>query len=81
MQGQAPLASAPWGSALVQDYPEIENFVRLEKAELYLKDHCNMFHKQKLIVADNSIFLNRRRVIITQHSKNQKQQSSHVNMR
>ncbi len=56
MHGQAPLAAGPWGPALVRDYPEIENTVRLENAEMYLKDHRNMFRKQKLFVADNSIF-------------------------
>jgi putative ABC transport system permease protein len=56
MHGQAPITSGPYGPALVSDYPEIENFVRLHRNELSVKDHRNIFHKQQLIAADNSIF-------------------------
>lgn len=56
MHGQAPITSGPYGKALVSDYPEIENSVRLARNELSIKDHRNIFHQQQLIFADNSIF-------------------------
>lgn len=56
MHGQAPITSGPYGPALVSDYPEIENFTRLDREELSIKDHRNEFRKQQLIFADNSIF-------------------------
>jgi len=56
MHGQAPLASGPWGPALVADYPEIEDFVRIEKLELTVKDYSNFPHKQQLMAVDNSLF-------------------------
>ncbi|MDH4218207.1 MAG: ABC transporter permease, partial [Candidatus Aminicenantes bacterium] len=56
MHGQAPVTSGPYGPAMVRDYPEIENFVRLDREELSVKDHRNIFRKQPLIFADNSIF-------------------------
>jgi putative ABC transport system permease protein len=56
MHGQAPSTSGPYGPALVGDYPEIENFVRLDIEEFSIKDHKNTFHRQELAVADNSLF-------------------------
>jgi putative ABC transport system permease protein len=56
MHGQAPITSGPYGPALVNDYPEIENYVRMDRNELSIKDHRNLFHKQQIVVADNSIF-------------------------
>ena len=56
MHGQAPVTGGTYGPALVSDYPEIENYVRLHRNELSVKDHRNIFHKKQLIVADNSIF-------------------------
>ena len=56
MHGQAPITSPPYGAALVSDYPEIENYVRLHRQEISFKDHRNVFNKQQLIFADNSIF-------------------------
>ncbi len=56
MHGQAPITSGPYGPALVSDYPEIENFTRLVRDELSIKDHRNIFRKQELIFADNSVF-------------------------
>jgi len=56
MHGQAPITSGTYGPALVSDYPEIENHVRLHRNELSIKDHRNIFHKTQLIVSDNSIF-------------------------
>ncbi len=56
LHGQTPTTSGPYGPALVSDYPEIENYVRLHRNELSIKDHQNLFHKQRLVFADNSIF-------------------------
>jgi putative ABC transport system permease protein len=56
MHGQAPITAPPYGAALVNDYPEIENYVRMHRQEISFKDHRNVFHKQQLIFADNSIF-------------------------
>jgi putative ABC transport system permease protein len=56
MHGQAPITSGPYGPAMIRDYPEIDNFVRLDRDELSVKDHRNIFRKQSLIFADNSIF-------------------------
>ena len=56
MHGQAPITGGTYGPALVSDYPEIENHVRLHRNELSIKDHRNIFHKTQLIVSDNSIF-------------------------
>ena len=56
IHGQAPITSPPYGPALVSDYPEIENYVRMHRQEISFKDHQNVFYKQELIFADNSIF-------------------------
>lgn len=56
MHGQAPMASGPWGEAMLEDYPEIKDYVRLKKMELSIKDHRNMFYRQPLFAVDNSIF-------------------------
>ncbi len=56
MHGQDPVTGGTYGPALVSDYPEIENYVRLHRNELSIKSHRNIFFKQQLIVADNSIF-------------------------
>jgi putative ABC transport system permease protein len=56
MHGQAPNTSGPFGPALVADYPEIENFVRVDLDEYSIKDHKNIFHRQELALADNSLF-------------------------
>ncbi len=56
MHGQAPLATGPWGPAMQRDFPEVENFVRIEPLELAVKDHRNVFRKQRLFAADNSLF-------------------------
>lgn len=56
MHGQSPVTSGPYGPALVSDYMEIENFTRLDRDELSIKDHRNIFRKQQLIFADNSVF-------------------------
>jgi putative ABC transport system permease protein len=56
IHSQAPITSGPYGPALVRDYAEVENFARLDKNELSIKDHTNTFHRQNLIFTDNSIF-------------------------
>lgn len=56
IHGQAPITSGPYGPALVSDYPEIENYVRLEENELVIKDHRNINRKQEVLFADNSVF-------------------------
>lgn len=56
MHGQAPITSGPYGPALVRDYTEVENFARLDRNELSIKDQKNTFHRQHLILTDNSIF-------------------------
>jgi len=53
---QTPSTSGPYGPALANDYPEIADYVRLDRNELSIKDHRNIFRKQQIIVADNSIF-------------------------
>ncbi len=55
IHGQAPITSGAYGTALVQDYPEIEKFVRLDKDEISIKDQRNIFRRQELIFADNSL--------------------------
>lgn len=56
MHGRAPNTSGPFGPALVRDYPEIENFVRLDFDEFAVKDQNNIFRKQSLLFTDNSLF-------------------------
>lgn len=56
IHGQTPSTSGPFGPALVNDYPEITNYVRVHRNELSIKDHRNVFRKQQIIVADNSLF-------------------------
>ncbi|MCP4148007.1 MAG: FtsX-like permease family protein, partial [bacterium] len=56
MHGQAPMASGPWGNAMKMDYPEVENYVRLKKMEVPIKNRQNIFHKQELFASDNTIF-------------------------
>lgn len=54
--GQAPITAGAYGPALVKDYPEIEKFVRVDKQEINIRDHRNIFRKQELLFADNSLF-------------------------
>jgi putative ABC transport system permease protein len=56
MHGQAPNTSGPYGPALVGDYPELENFVRIDIDEYSIKDFKNIFHRQELALADRSLF-------------------------
>jgi putative ABC transport system permease protein len=56
VHGQWPITSGPYGPALARDYVEVENFARLDRNEISIKDHKNTFHRQNLIFTDNSIF-------------------------
>ncbi len=56
IHGQAPITSGTYGPALVKDYPEIEKFVRVDKQELNIRDHRNIFRKQEVLFADSSLF-------------------------
>jgi putative ABC transport system permease protein len=56
MHGQGATTAGRFGPTMVADYHEITDFVRLDKAELYIKDHRNTFQKQELFLADNSVF-------------------------
>ncbi len=56
LTGRWPITSGGYGPALAGEYPEIENFARLWRRELNIKDYKNVSHKQQLIAADNSIF-------------------------
>jgi len=55
IHGQAPITSGAYGTALVQDYPEIEKFVRLDKDEISIKDKRNIFRRQEVLFADNAL--------------------------
>lgn len=54
--GQVPITSGPYGPTLVNDYPEVENFVRIDGGELMIRDHRNMSRKENVYFVDNSIF-------------------------
>ena len=51
-----PITSGAYGPALVNDYPEVESFVRFWRREMSIKDKDNIYHRQQLIMSDNSIF-------------------------
>lgn len=55
IHGQAPITSGAYGPALVQDYPEVEKFVRLDKDDISIKDQRNIFRRQEILFADNSL--------------------------
>ncbi|MBN1270693.1 MAG: ABC transporter permease [Candidatus Aminicenantes bacterium] len=56
IHGQAPITSGAYGPALVRDYAEVENFARLDRNELSIKNHRNTYHRQNLLFTDNSLF-------------------------
>ena len=56
VHSQWPITSGPYGPALARDYVEVENFARLDRNELSMKDHTNTLHRQNLIFTDNSVF-------------------------
>ncbi len=54
--GRWPITSGTYGPALKNEFPEIESFARLWRREYSIKDTRNVFHRQNLIVTDNSLF-------------------------
>jgi len=51
-----PISSGGYKQALIDDFPGIQNAVRIWRREFSIKDHRNIYHRQELFVADNSIF-------------------------
>lgn len=51
-----PITSGLYKEALISDYPEIENAVRIWRREFSIKDHKNFVNREGLFAADNSIF-------------------------
>lgn len=54
--GQAPITSGPYGPAMVKDYPEVDDYMRLGRIETVIKDHQQVSRKQRIFFADNSLF-------------------------
>jgi len=54
--GQWPLTSGAYGPTLINEYPEIQNYVRLFKSEQTVKDNKNQLHENLMYGTDNSIF-------------------------
>lgn len=55
-EGQIPITGGPFGPALIADYPEIEDAVRLERDELQIQDIRQITRRQEVIFTDPSIF-------------------------
>ena len=51
-----PITGGRYKQALIDDYPEIVNAVRLWRREFVIKDHKNAVHRQQMFAADNSVF-------------------------
>jgi putative ABC transport system permease protein len=51
-----PITGGRYKQALIDDYPEIVNAVRLWRREFAIKDHKNAVHRQEMFAADNSVF-------------------------
>ncbi len=51
-----PITSGTYGPAIAAEYPEIESFVRFWRMQLSINDQNNIFHRQHLIMTDNSVF-------------------------
>lgn len=56
MYSRWPVSSGQYKQALLDDYPEIENAVRLWRREFSVRDQNNVIHRQELFAADNSLF-------------------------
>ena len=56
IHGQAPITSGPYGPTLVRDYPEVENFVRIETEELAIQDSHSIFRRQRMVFSDSTLF-------------------------
>ncbi len=51
-----PICGGSYKQALIDDYPEIENAVRIWRREFSIKDQNNHVHRQGMFAVDNSIF-------------------------
>ena len=51
-----PITSGTYKQALIDDYPEIVNAVRVWRREFAIKDHKNFVHRQEMFAVDNSVF-------------------------
>jgi len=51
-----PIVGGLYKQALIDDFPEIENAVRLWRREFAIKDLKNNIHRQETFAVDNSIF-------------------------
>ncbi len=51
-----PVTSYPYGPTMVSDFPEVINSVHFVKNELFILDKRNVFNRQEVFCADNSIF-------------------------
>jgi len=56
LHGQVPITAGTYGEALVMDYPEIEDFCRIDALNLTLRDHRQVFREQEAIAADATLF-------------------------
>ena len=56
LHGQVPITAGTYGEALVMDYPEIEDFCRIDGLNLTLRDHRQVFREQEAIAADATLF-------------------------
>jgi len=51
-----PITSGTYKQALIDDYPEIVNAVRVWRREFAIKDYNNVVHRQEMFAVDNSVF-------------------------
>lgn len=51
-----PITSGPYGPALAADYPEIENFARVDDVNLTIQDTKNITREETAIVTDGNLF-------------------------
>lgn len=51
-----PIVGGLYKQALIDDFPEIENAMRLWRREFAIKDHRNFTHRHEMFAVDNSIF-------------------------
>jgi len=56
IHGQAPMTAGPYGQAMVRDYPEVENFCRMDTDEIAIRDATQTYRRQRVVFSDNSIF-------------------------
>jgi putative ABC transport system permease protein len=51
-----PIVGGSYKQALIDDFPEVENAMRLWRREFAIKDHRNYTHRHEMFAVDNSIF-------------------------